>query len=106
MTKEYHQIMIDLLNTEHPFRAVRLATEFNIANGFELIDAGIIRKWKRELLNQNRQKENSQIEIVGIKIPKSKCGNPQIGFPQNENLKIKIQLEEGYRQLLTLENKL
>lgn len=49
LTKEYHQILIDMLDKEHPFRAVRLATDFNQANGFELIPYAHIRKWKKQM---------------------------------------------------------
>jgi hypothetical protein len=103
LTKEYHQIMIDLLNTEHPFRAVRLALSFNEANGFELIPVGMIRRWKRELKKQNsffiNQNDNSQ-----IKSEKTKVEN--IEDSEIKNVEIKIQLEEGYRQLLSVKNKL
>jgi len=52
LTKEYHHIMIEMLNKEHPFKAIRLAMEFNRENGFSLIPELEIEKWKRVLKNQ------------------------------------------------------
>ena len=49
LTKEYHQILIGMLDKEHPFKAVRLATDFNQSNGFELIPYAHIRKWKKQM---------------------------------------------------------
>lgn len=49
MTREYHHIMVGMLNKEHPFKAIRLATEFNKENGFELIDISNIKRWKMKL---------------------------------------------------------
>ena len=106
MTKEYHQIMIDLLNTEHPFRAVRIAEEINRVNGFELISVGVIREWKKGLSrNQNsfsvNQNENSQ-----IKFEKTKSENNQDLKIRNQNLEIKLQqLAEGYIKLLAAQNR-
>jgi hypothetical protein len=82
MTKEYHTIILDMLNKENPFKAIRLATEFNRENGFELISYAQIKLWKREIGNQNN-------EIL-----------------KNEMSKME-KLERGYTQLLKIKiNKL
>lgn len=53
----YQDNLIKLLQTEHPFKAARLAQTFNNDNQFDLIPLDIIKQWKKQIKQQMKMNQ-------------------------------------------------